>query len=321
MSNSKVLGITLLVVVIVTMTVVTAQVDLDANRGYYSTKVSVQRGGSQLVEIIIRGFDQVEIVVSPTIDPIEIQVRDPQDRIIVRDQIIIQKKILVNIETKGLWKIVISYPSTTATASSQDVYVEVIGKTVLPVQSPAPRPAQTQGPVLPWELIGIIGGSVVAVVIVAIAVLAFRKKPATPAPPTPQPPPTPPTSPPAPTPSVSRSEETIVMEKAPSAKETEMILAAFELSDGRILPVTSPRQIFGRTDFERYVGPELLKYVSRRHFMIYLEPGGFFIEDLGSANGTIVNGSDIRGKGKVPLKPGDVVEVGGVIKLKFKTGA
>ncbi len=34
-----------------------------------------------------------------------------------------------------------------------------------------------------------------------------------------------------------------------------------------------------------------------------------------SKNGTKVNGVDIKGRGWVPLKPGDVVEVAGVIAL------
>lgn len=44
----------------------------------------------------------------------------------------------------------------------------------------------------------------------------------------------------------------------------------------------------------------------------------FMIEDLGSANGTTVNNSEIRGKGRVPLKNDDVVSLGGVINLKFR---
>uniref|UniRef100_A0A7C5YZU0 FHA domain-containing protein n=1 Tax=Ignisphaera aggregans TaxID=334771 RepID=A0A7C5YZU0_9CREN len=97
------------------------------------------------------------------------------------------------------------------------------------------------------------------------------------------------------------------------------MFASLELPDGRVIAITSPRQIFGRADFERYLSPEVLSYISRRHFMITLEPGGFFIEDLGSANGTTVNDTDIRGKGKVLLKPGDVIGVGGVVKLRFRT--
>ena len=42
------------------------------------------------------------------------------------------------------------------------------------------------------------------------------------------------------------------------------------------------------------------------------------IEDLGSANGTTVNSTEIRGKGRVPLKNDDVVSLGGVVNLKFK---
>lgn len=317
MRQKALLAISLLIIALLIMPVllVDAQVDLDANRGRFTTRFSVQRGGTQVVEVIIRGYDAINLTISPTIDPVEVIVRDPEDRIISRETVITQRRITVNVETKGLWKIIVYYTPATATATSQDVYIDIAGIVYVGFTPSPARTTPSQGPgaVLPWEFIGIIGGGVLAVIIVAIAVLSLRKKPKPAPQPAPQPPPAPP--------SVVKSEETVVMERAPGAKETEMILAAFELPDGKILPVTSPRQIFGRADFEKYVPADMLKYVSRRHFMIYLEPGGFFIEDLGSANGTIVNGSDIRGKGKVPLKSGDIIEVGGVVKLRFKAGA
>jgi len=40
-----------------------------------------------------------------------------------------------------------------------------------------------------------------------------------------------------------------------------------------------------------------------------------------SKNGTKVNGVDIKGRGWVPLKPGDVVEVAGVIALTLTEAA
>lgn len=48
--------------------------------------------------------------------------------------------------------------------------------------------------------------------------------------------------------------------------------------------------------------------VSRRHAEIRPARGGWTIEDLGSTNGVVVNGRDIRGA--QPLNPGDRVELG-----------
>ena len=47
--------------------------------------------------------------------------------------------------------------------------------------------------------------------------------------------------------------------------------------------------------------------VSRRHCQIHREDGGFFIEDLGSTNGTFVNGQRIH---RHVLRSGDVIKLG-----------
>jgi pSer/pThr/pTyr-binding forkhead associated (FHA) protein len=54
--------------------------------------------------------------------------------------------------------------------------------------------------------------------------------------------------------------------------------------------------------------------VSRQHAIIYYVAGKFFIEDVGSTNGTILNGDLI--KRRCQLQPGDEIQVG-VTKLVF----
>ncbi len=49
---------------------------------------------------------------------------------------------------------------------------------------------------------------------------------------------------------------------------------------------------------------------SRRHVMVKWTGQGFVIRDVGSLNGTIINGRDIRGLGDQPLAPGDFVTLG-----------
>ena len=59
--------------------------------------------------------------------------------------------------------------------------------------------------------------------------------------------------------------------------------------------------------------------VSRLHARIFYSEGDWFIEDLGSMNGTRVDGIEIRGKGPVKLKDGSKIVVGkSVLQVKFK---
>jgi DNA segregation ATPase FtsK/SpoIIIE, S-DNA-T family len=86
-------------------------------------------------------------------------------------------------------------------------------------------------------------------------------------------------------------EELIVLEGRAKGKRLtladELVIGRAESGDGRL-------------DDD----PEL----SRRHARVFRDGGRIVIEDLGSANGTFVNGERLRGAR--PLAPGDVVTVG-----------
>ncbi|SOY45279.1 FHA domain-containing protein [Cupriavidus taiwanensis] len=56
--------------------------------------------------------------------------------------------------------------------------------------------------------------------------------------------------------------------------------------------------------------PHQVNYLSRRHAHVYLKGGIPFIEDLGSTNGTFVNGKRLADHG-VPLDDGDLIAFGG----------
>jgi predicted component of type VI protein secretion system len=56
--------------------------------------------------------------------------------------------------------------------------------------------------------------------------------------------------------------------------------------------------------------------VSRRHARLFMQSGGYVIEDLGSTNGTFVNGQ--RLSGPYMLKHGDTVMMGEKISLFFE---
>ena len=53
------------------------------------------------------------------------------------------------------------------------------------------------------------------------------------------------------------------------------------------------------------------RYVSQVHARVFVRDGAAFVEDLGSTNGTWVNGS--RVVGQMPARPGDRIQVGNVV--------
>ncbi|QOJ79797.1 FHA domain-containing protein [Infirmifilum lucidum] len=89
-----------------------------------------------------------------------------------------------------------------------------------------------------------------------------------------------------------------------------------------MIPIDRLPRVYGREDFRGLVTGETLNVISRRHFEIGYDytQGSFYIMDLGSKNGTYLNGEDIRGKGRVSLKNGDTISVAGVLNLRFATG-
>jgi hypothetical protein len=85
-------------------------------------------------------------------------------------------------------------------------------------------------------------------------------------------------------------------------------------SAGRYCLLIGPRQIELQTG-ETFIGREdsceiviVGPLVSRRHARVLLEEGELCVEDLGSTNGTFLNGAKVQGR--VPLRPGDRIFIG-----------
>jgi hypothetical protein len=84
--------------------------------------------------------------------------------------------------------------------------------------------------------------------------------------------------------------------------------------------------VIGRLDPHRGIRPDidLSQYdiaarVSRRHARIIARDDQFFIEDLGSSNGTVINGRvRLTPQSLVQLSPGDTIRIGQTV-LKFTT--
>lgn len=93
--------------------------------------------------------------------------------------------------------------------------------------------------------------------------------------------------------------------------------ARIALPNGLEIAFTGNSRVIGRSDLARVLGLDELGLISRRHFEIKYEQEQFYIEDLGSANGTSLNGVDISGKGPVILNDDDVIEPAGAIRVEF----
>lgn len=87
----------------------------------------------------------------------------------------------------------------------------------------------------------------------------------------------------------------------------------------------TPGKVFELNKNELYIGRDVSNdivandsEVSRKHARIILQAGGFILEDLGSTNGTFVNGQRLMGPHV--LRPGEVIMLGENISLAFETG-
>lgn len=85
------------------------------------------------------------------------------------------------------------------------------------------------------------------------------------------------------------------------------------LADGSRHVIGKIRTTVGRSDADIVIP---LAAISRQHASIERAPHGYVMRDLGSRNGTFVNGDRIDGSGR-PLRNGDEIVLAGVEVLRF----
>jgi hypothetical protein len=91
---------------------------------------------------------------------------------------------------------------------------------------------------------------------------------------------------------------------------------------GQVIHLERDVAVFGRggeTAGERIALPE--QSVSRQHMRLQRGPQGWMVVDLGSTNGTYLNGQRIREQEPYPLRQGDKVALGGMVMVVGPTGA
>lgn len=95
---------------------------------------------------------------------------------------------------------------------------------------------------------------------------------------------------------------------------TYRLIIGTDPAGGRRVEVSAPELLIGR-DFDADLVIET-PMVSRRHARIYSDGGAYFIEDLGSRNGTYVNGDIILGPAR--LSSGDSIAISQGAPLTFE---
>jgi len=214
----------------------------------------------------------------------------------------------------GRWTIRIDvlYPNRRLKGTNQLLF------SVLTPSTPPPPPPP---PVCDSLCIAIIATVVAAAIIGAVLYMGrrSREREVVTLPPYPSPPPPPSAPPPAP-PAPPSQQPTAVLPQAGTPAKTVVgtPLARLVLPDGKFVNIMQTVEEFGRSNFEGLVPPNVLNYISKRHFRIQLLGNKWYIEDLGSTNGTLVDGQQIKGKGPVELRPGAEIQPAGVISLRFE---
>jgi pSer/pThr/pTyr-binding forkhead associated (FHA) protein len=104
------------------------------------------------------------------------------------------------------------------------------------------------------------------------------------------------------------------------------IRAFLKLPGGYKINIEESPIVVGRKDLVKFVDLEAARYISTNHFVVWCENNKIYIQDghplqgKPSTNGTFVNGEDIRGRGAIQLKNGDIIDVAGIVSLSVEIG-
>jgi len=106
------------------------------------------------------------------------------------------------------------------------------------------------------------------------------------------------------------SQSTVIM-------KPRKLLAKFILPNGDELVIKEYEKVFGREDFLGLVLADDLLFIGKNHFKITKMDDGFYLEDLETKNGTLINGEEIRGLGKIKLNDDDEILVATTLRIKY----
>jgi len=227
----------------------------------------------------------------------------------------------VSPQDQGTWTIRIDVLDANRLPKGTNQLLFSVASPIPPSPIPTPPPPPPDNGIPPW-----FWAVIAAVIVVAVVGAMFyvvrrgREEKMVTLPPYPAPPP-PSSQLPLPSPSVPPSQQATAVAPQAGTLTKTMVgtpLARLVFPDGKFINVMQTAEEFGRSNFEGYVSPNALNYISKRHFRIQLLGNRWYIEDLGSTNGTLVDGQQIKGKGPVELRPGAEIQPAGVVSLRFE---
>jgi pSer/pThr/pTyr-binding forkhead associated (FHA) protein len=126
-------------------------------------------------------------------------------------------------------------------------------------------------------------------------------------------------------PPVSEESTPLILDAPPQAPRAVSLVV---INSGRRISLDAADDLLvGRKDNQRGIYPDVDlgldggydAGVSRRHALIVAAAAGFAVQDLGSANGTFVNGRRLGPDAPAPLRHGDELKFGTLI-LRFEVG-
>ncbi|MBP2046681.1 FHA domain-containing protein [Methanobacterium aggregans] len=95
------------------------------------------------------------------------------------------------------------------------------------------------------------------------------------------------------------------------------LLAKLVLDNKNEVVIKNYEHVLGREDFLGLVSSEKLLFIGKTHFRLTKFDDGVYIEDLHTKNGTMINGRNIKGLGKIKLGDGDEICVAKVLNLHY----
>ncbi|MGZ7095971.1 MAG: FHA domain-containing protein [Methanobacterium sp.] len=108
------------------------------------------------------------------------------------------------------------------------------------------------------------------------------------------------------------AQTTIIPPKMPKVSFARLVL-----KDKHEFLIKEYERTFGREDFMGVTVVDDLMFIGKKHFKISKEEDGFYIEDLGTKNGTMLNGEEISSKSKVKLQNEDEILVAKALSIKY----
>ena len=107
-------------------------------------------------------------------------------------------------------------------------------------------------------------------------------------------------------------------ESPPNTSVIEAPAAKLAMPDGSEVLLAGNARSLGRKDFEKFMAPDEVSYISRQHINIWVEEGKYYIEDRSSTNGTRLNEVEIKDTGRHVLSEGDAINLAGKLNITFK---